>query len=103
MQFFETTPTGRIQNLFSRNLDEGNHFLCILFSCLSTVFSPFHHGGYILFFTVDVRLPITVERILQNMWIVLFAILFVCLIFPWFVIPLLILAVFYYVISKIFR
>ncbi|XP_069692470.1 ATP-binding cassette sub-family C member 5-like isoform X3 [Periplaneta americana] len=74
MLFFETTPVGRIQNLFSRDMDE-----------------------------VDTRLPITVESIMQNVWIVLFAVLFVCLVFPWFIIPLLILAVIYYIISKIFR
>ncbi|XP_023713114.1 multidrug resistance-associated protein 5 isoform X5 [Cryptotermes secundus] len=74
MHFFETTPTGRMQNIFSRDMDE-----------------------------VDVWLPITVESIMQNMWIILFAILFVCLAFPWFIIPLLVLAAIYYVISKVFR
>ncbi|XP_021928372.1 multidrug resistance-associated protein 5-like isoform X2 [Zootermopsis nevadensis] len=74
LHFFETTPAGRIQNLFSRDMDE-----------------------------VDVRLPTTIESFLQNVWIVLFAILFVCLVFPWFIIPLVILAVIYYFISKIFR
>jgi len=29
MQFFDTTPTGRIQNLFSRDMDEGNQ--CLIF------------------------------------------------------------------------
>jgi hypothetical protein len=41
MQFFETTPTGRIQNLFSRDMDEGNQEFGILFcSCLTAVFLP---------------------------------------------------------------
>ncbi|XP_066994509.2 ATP-binding cassette sub-family C member 5 isoform X2 [Anabrus simplex] len=74
MCFFETTPTGRIQNLFSRDMDE-----------------------------VDVRLPIAVENIIQNIWIVFFAIISICLVFPWFVIPLVFLAVLYYTISSIFR
>ncbi|PSN45519.1 hypothetical protein C0J52_13173 [Blattella germanica] len=74
MQFFEITPVGRVQNLFSKDMDE-----------------------------VDTRLPITVESILQNVWIVMFAILFICLVFPWAVIPLIILGIIYYIISKIFR
>ncbi|XP_063238702.1 ATP-binding cassette sub-family C member 5-like isoform X1 [Bacillus rossius redtenbacheri] len=74
MSFFETTPTGRIQNLFSRDMDE-----------------------------VDSRLPINIESMLQNIWTIVFAIMFICLAFPWFIIPLLVLAVVYYFISKIFR
>lgn len=74
MQFFEVTPIGRIQNLFSKDTDE-----------------------------VDIRLPITVESIIQNVWIVMFAVLFICLVFPWAVIPLIILGIVYYIISKIFR
>jgi len=31
MQFFDTTPTGRIQNLFSRDMDEGNQCLVVYF------------------------------------------------------------------------
>nr|CAD7442232.1 unnamed protein product [Timema bartmani] len=73
IKFFETTPTGRIQNLFSRDIDE-----------------------------VDTRLPITLESILQNMWLVLFAVMFICLVFPWFIIPMLLLFILYYFISKIF-
>jgi ATP-binding cassette subfamily C (CFTR/MRP) protein 5 len=103
MQFFETTPTGRIQNLFSRDMDEGNQLLCILFSYRFECHIYTIRTCNILFFSVDVWLPITVESILQNVWIVLFAILFVCLVFPWFIVPLLILAAIYYVISKVFR
>nr|CAD7589367.1 unnamed protein product [Timema genevievae] len=73
IKFFETTPTGRIQNLFSRDIDE-----------------------------VDTRLPITLESILQNMWLVLFAVMFICLVFPWFIIPMVLLFILYYFISKIF-
>ncbi|KAK7871844.1 hypothetical protein R5R35_006438 [Gryllus longicercus] len=74
MLFFETTPIGRIQNLFARDMDE-----------------------------VDVRLPFTVESIMQNLLIVFFAILLICLVFPWFIIPMAFLGGVYYFMSKIFR
>ncbi|XP_015590166.1 multidrug resistance-associated protein 5 isoform X1 [Cephus cinctus] len=74
MKFFETTPSGRIQNMFSRDMDE-----------------------------VDTRLPITLEGIIQNTFIVLFAVLFICMVFPWFTIPLIFLAALYYFINAVFR
>lgn len=104
MHFFETTPTGRVQNVFSRDMDEGSQLLYASVSC------RFEHHVYVIrtqdivtLFSVDVWLPITAESILQNVWIVFFAILFVCLVFPWFIIPLFVLAAIYYVVSKIFR
>lgn len=74
----------------------------ILFSFECSIFAVSIQNIF-LFIAVDVWLPITVENILQNLWIVLFAILFVCLVFPWFIIPLLILAVFFIIISTLFR
>ncbi|XP_049811214.1 ATP-binding cassette sub-family C member 5-like isoform X4 [Schistocerca nitens] len=74
LYFFETTPLGRMQTLFSRDIDE-----------------------------VDVRLPITVETIMQNILLVVFAILFICVVFPWFFVAVIVLGVVYHLISKIFR
>jgi hypothetical protein len=76
------------------------YFILFLFECGIFAVST---QNIFLFIAVDVWLPMTVETILQNLWIVLFAVLFVCLVFPWFIIPLLILAVFFYIISTVFR
>ncbi|XP_050485106.1 ATP-binding cassette sub-family C member 5-like isoform X2 [Bombus huntii] len=72
--FFETTPIGRIQNIFSRDIDE-----------------------------VDSYIPISVENMVQNIITCSFAIIAICAILPWFCIPLIILAAVFFYISKIFR
>ncbi|XP_012276632.1 multidrug resistance-associated protein 5 isoform X2 [Orussus abietinus] len=74
MRFFETTPVGRIQNMFSRDIDE-----------------------------VDNRLPFTLETIIQNVIVILFAVVGVCVVFPWFMVPLVVLGALYYYIGKVFR
>ncbi|XP_054266785.1 ATP-binding cassette sub-family C member 5-like isoform X5 [Macrosteles quadrilineatus] len=74
MQFFETTPMGRMQNLFSKDLDE-----------------------------VDSHLPFTLECMLEDACTLMFAILFICIVFPWFIVPLLILSLFFISVSRIFR
>uniref|UniRef100_A0A1B6LUM9 Multidrug resistance-associated protein 5-like n=1 Tax=Graphocephala atropunctata TaxID=36148 RepID=A0A1B6LUM9_9HEMI len=74
MQFFETTPLGRIQNLFSKDMDE-----------------------------VDAHLPFTLECMLEDGCSLIFAILFICLVFPWFIIPLVVLSVLFFAVSRIFR
>ncbi|CAL7952042.1 unnamed protein product [Xylocopa violacea] len=72
--FFETTPIGRIQNIFSRDIDE-----------------------------VDNYIPISVENMVQNIFTCSFAIIFICAIVPWFTLPLIVLATIFFYISKIFR
>ncbi|KAL7637505.1 UNVERIFIED_CONTAM: hypothetical protein RMT77_012233 [Armadillidium vulgare] len=62
MRFLDTTPTGRILNRFSRDLDE-----------------------------VDVRIPFFLEFVLQGMLAVLAQIIMVCAIFPLFTIPFIII------------
>ncbi|XP_046413794.1 ATP-binding cassette sub-family C member 5-like isoform X2 [Neodiprion fabricii] len=74
MRFFDTTPTGRIQHLFSRDMDE-----------------------------VDNRLPISLTSLMQNLFVIFFAILVICLVLPWFILPVCILAIVYYFVSKVFR
>ncbi|XP_043273528.1 multidrug resistance-associated protein 5-like isoform X1 [Venturia canescens] len=74
MQFFETTPRGRIQNLFSRDTDE-----------------------------VDTHLPISLEGLLQNSLICIFSLGFICAVIPWFVIVIIFLGCIFYYIGKVFR
>ncbi|XP_071525767.1 ATP-binding cassette sub-family C member 5-like isoform X3 [Panulirus ornatus] len=64
MSFFDTTPTGRILNRFSRDLDE-----------------------------LDVRIPFFLEFLLQGLLFVLGQIILVCFIYVWFTIPVFIIAV----------
>ncbi|XP_045623977.2 ATP-binding cassette sub-family C member 12 isoform X1 [Procambarus clarkii] len=64
MSFFDTTPTGRILNRFSRDLDE-----------------------------LDVRVPFFLEFLLQGLLFVIGQIILVCFIYVWFIIPLLLVAV----------
>lgn len=49
------------------------------------------------------RLPVVLETMVQNVWLVAFAFLFISMVFPWFLLPLLVLSFLYYYISKIFR
>ncbi|XP_033230959.1 multidrug resistance-associated protein 5-like isoform X3 [Belonocnema kinseyi] len=74
IRFFETTPVGRIQNLFSSDMD-----------------------------VVDNGMRISLEMFLQSILTCIFAILIICYVFPWFVIPLLVLAGLFYFVGKIFR
>uniref|UniRef100_A0A8C4ENZ0 ATP-binding cassette sub-family C member 5 n=1 Tax=Dicentrarchus labrax TaxID=13489 RepID=A0A8C4ENZ0_DICLA len=62
MHFFDTTPLGRILTRFSRDMDE-----------------------------VDVRLTMQAEMLLQNLTLVLFCLGMVGIVFPWFLISILVL------------
>ncbi|KAK3857649.1 hypothetical protein Pcinc_036112 [Petrolisthes cinctipes] len=70
MRFFDTTPTGRILNRFSRDLDE-----------------------------LDVRVPFFLEFLLQGMLFVMGQIILVCFIYVWFTIPLIIIAGLFFLID----
>ncbi|XP_027219261.2 ATP-binding cassette sub-family C member 5 isoform X6 [Penaeus vannamei] len=74
MSFFDTTPSGRIINIFSRDMDE-----------------------------VDVRVPMTMETFLQNIWLITSSLVFVCLVFPHFLPFLVVLAILFLFIRSIFR
>uniref|UniRef100_A0A8C6EL77 ATP-binding cassette sub-family C member 5 n=1 Tax=Microcebus murinus TaxID=30608 RepID=A0A8C6EL77_MICMU len=74
MKFFDTTPTGRILNRFSKDLDE-----------------------------VDVRLPFQAEMFIQNVILVFFCVGMIAGVFPWFLVavgPLVILFSVLHVVSR---
>ncbi|KAM9583222.1 ATP-binding cassette sub-family C member 5 isoform 2-T2 [Trichechus inunguis] len=75
MKFFDTTPTGRILNRFSKDMDE-----------------------------VDVRLPFQAEMFIQNVILVFFCLGMIAGIFPWFLVavgPLVILFTVLHVVSRV--
>ncbi|XP_006869866.1 PREDICTED: multidrug resistance-associated protein 5-like isoform X2 [Chrysochloris asiatica] len=74
MKFFDTTPTGRILNRFSKDLDE-----------------------------VDVRLPFQAEMFIQNVILVFFCVGMIAGVFPWFLVavgPLVILFAVLHIVSR---
>jgi len=73
-KYFESTPIGRILNLFSRDLDE-----------------------------TDGRLVGNTEQLLQNILTISITILFVVLVYPWFLGALLLMAVIFFFVDRMFR
>ncbi|XP_004424724.1 PREDICTED: multidrug resistance-associated protein 5 isoform X1 [Ceratotherium simum simum] len=75
MKFFDTTPTGRILNRFSKDMDE-----------------------------VDVRLPFQAEMFIQNVILVFFCVGMIAGVFPWFLVavgPLFILFSVLHIVSRV--
>ncbi|XP_066478700.1 ATP-binding cassette sub-family C member 5 isoform X2 [Tiliqua scincoides] len=76
MKFFDTTPTGRILNRFSKDMDE-----------------------------VDVRLPFQAEVFIQNVILVFFCVGVISGVFPWFLMavgPLVVIFIILHVVSRVF-
>ncbi|XP_046891464.1 multidrug resistance-associated protein 5 [Hypomesus transpacificus] len=76
MKFFDTTPTGRILNRFSKDMDE-----------------------------VDTRLPFQAEMLIQNVILVFFCMGVIGSVFPWFLVavgPLVLLFTVLHMVSRVF-
>ncbi len=74
MKFFDSTPSGRILNRFSRDIDE-----------------------------LDGRLPWTAERLFAHGSRIFLALIFMCVIFPWFLLAIVPTAILFVVLNKVFR
>lgn len=74
MAFFDVTPTGRILNRFSKDLDE-----------------------------IDAQLPWTFDSFLQNILRIIISIGLVAVMFPWFLLAVVPLMIIFFVLNKYFR
>ncbi|XP_072361423.1 ATP-binding cassette sub-family C member 5-like [Scyliorhinus torazame] len=74
MQFFDTTPLGRILNRFAKDMDE-----------------------------VDVRLTTQTEMLIQNIILILFCLGVVSSVFPWFLISVVPLSIIFMIVNRISR
>lgn len=103
MKFFDTTPTARILNRFSKDMDEGKDQdppECQAERLSSGIFSE------LLFFpAVDTRLPFQVEMFIQNVILVFFCLGVISCVFPWFLVavgPLVVLFSVLHSVSRVF-
>ncbi|XP_057372866.1 ATP-binding cassette sub-family C member 5-like [Daphnia carinata] len=74
MRFFDSTPVGRIINIFSRDLDE-----------------------------TDSRIPSSTDTLIQYILVVIMSIFFVVLAVPWFLVALVVLSFIFSLYSRVFR
>ncbi|XP_044843536.1 ATP-binding cassette sub-family C member 12 isoform X7 [Mauremys mutica] len=74
MSFFDTTPTGRLMNRFSKDIDE-----------------------------LDVRLPFHAENFLQQFFMVISVLIIIAIVFPFLLIAVVVLATIFVILFQIFQ
>ena len=95
MRFFDSTPVGRLLNIFSRDMDES----------MRIGWNYWENGGItiILCFTADSRLPKSIEEFIQNVLFIAISIGLIVFVFPWFLVALVLFAALFLFFSRIFR
>lgn len=97
MRFFDSTPVGRIINIFSRDLDESNiHNIIKMYT--DTIQFMFY------FFSIaDSRIPSSTDTLIQYVLVIIMSIFFVVLAVPWFLVALVVLSFIFALYSRVFR
>ena len=95
MRFFDSTPVGRLLNIFSRDMDES----------MGIGWNYWENGGIIIIlcFTADSRLPKSIEEFIQNVLFIAISIGLIVFVFPWFLVALVLFAALFLFFSRIFR
>ena len=103
MRFFDSTPVGRIINIFSRDLDESRKYYLIWSLGPCEVLNSLNL--YLCFpcRIVDSRIPSSTDTLIQNILIVIMSIVFVVMAVPWFLVALVALILIFALYSRVFR
>jgi ABC-type multidrug transport system fused ATPase/permease subunit len=97
MRFFDTTPSGRILNRFTKDTDES--WLSMSHSTLPPTLTATLH----VLFTVDVKLPFSLESFAQNSLMVTGYLIVIAIVFPWFLVGCIPIGVLFFVLVACFR
>lgn len=99
MKFFDVTPTGRILNSFSKDMDEGKAAIWT-----AGVAHQLKDSGPAVFPPpVDTRLPFQAEMFIQNGILVFLCLGVIACVFPWFLVALAPLALVFSVLHSVSR
>lgn len=97
MRFFDSTPVGRIINIFSRDLDESNIHNII------KMYTDTIQFMFFFFSIADSRIPSSTDTLIQYVLVIIMSIFFVVLAVPWFLVALVVLSFIFALYSRVFR